>query len=97
MEKGVSVMLSLNGCMLVLLGTQIQNMALEIYFLYHSDPRDSFEYKWKVCQNLMGRFDQNIQNDNCVELQIGKIKKQLNTQGANKSFNSAREHKLVMI
>lgn len=38
----------------------------------------------------MGGFDQNTLNDNCVELQIVKIKKQLNTQGANKSFNSLR-------
>ncbi|XP_062590541.1 uncharacterized protein LOC134252121 isoform X2 [Saccostrea cucullata] len=53
-------------------------------------PRESFEYKWNICQNLMGGFDQNIPNDNCVELQVGKIKKQLNTQGANKSFNSAK-------
>ncbi|XP_062578146.1 uncharacterized protein LOC134240049 [Saccostrea cucullata] len=53
-------------------------------------PRESFEYKWNICQNLMGGVDQNIPNDNCVELQIKKIKTQLNTQGANKSFNSAK-------
>ena len=53
-------------------------------------PRESFEYKWNISQNLMGGVDQNIPNDNCVELQIKKIKTQLNTQGANKSFNSAK-------
>jgi hypothetical protein len=53
-------------------------------------PRESFEYKWNICQNLMGGADQNIPNDNCVELQIKKIKTQLNTQGANKSYNSAK-------
>lgn len=53
-------------------------------------PRESFEYKWNICQNLMGGVDQNVPNDNCVELQIKKIKTQLNAQGANKSFNSAK-------
>lgn len=32
----------------------------------------------------------NIPNDNCVELQVKTINNQLKTQGANKSFNSAR-------
>lgn len=38
--------------------------------------RDSFEYKWNVCQNVMGGFDQNIPNNNCVELQIGYTRNQ---------------------
>lgn len=53
-------------------------------------PRESFEYKWNISTNLVGGFDKNIPNDNCVELQVKTIKNQLKTQGANKSFNSAR-------
>lgn len=39
---------------------------------------------------LVGGVDKNIPNDNCVELQVKTIKNQIKTQGANKSFNSAR-------
>lgn len=53
-------------------------------------PRESFEYKWNISTNLVGGVDKNIPNDNCVELQVKTIKNQLKTQGANKSFNSAR-------
>lgn len=60
------------------------------YIVAILSPKESFEYKWNICQNLMGGVDQNIPNDNCVELQIKKIKSQLNTQGSNKSFNSAK-------
>lgn len=40
--------------------------------------------------NLKGGIQNNIPNDNCVELQVGNIKRQLNTQGSNKSFQSAQ-------
>lgn len=39
---------------------------------------------------LVGGVDKNIPYDNCVELQVKTIKNQIKTQGANKSFNSAR-------
>lgn len=52
--------------------------------------KKSFEYKWNMCVNLKGGINSNIPNDNCVELQVKNIKSQLNTQGVNKSFNSAR-------
>lgn len=53
--------------------------------------RESFEYKWNMCVNLHGGIQNNIPNDNCVELQVKHIKNQLNTQGVNKSFSSARK------
>lgn len=53
-------------------------------------PRESFEYKWNISTNLVGGVDKNFPNDNCVELQVKTIKNQVKTQGANKSFNSAR-------
>lgn len=40
--------------------------------------------------NLKGGIQNNIPNDNCVELQVGNIKRQLNTQRSNKSFQSAQ-------
>lgn len=52
--------------------------------------KKSLEYKWNMCVNLKGGINNNIPNDNCVELQVKNIKSQLNTQGVNKSFNSAR-------
>ncbi|XP_062599501.1 uncharacterized protein LOC134261026 [Saccostrea cucullata] len=53
-------------------------------------PAESVEYKWNMTVNLKGGPQNNIPNDNCVELQIGNIKRQLNTQGSNKSFQSAQ-------
>jgi hypothetical protein len=53
-------------------------------------PRASYEYKWNISTNLVGGVDKNIPNDNCVEIQVKTIKNQLKTQGANKSFESAR-------
>lgn len=52
--------------------------------------REAFEYRWNTCVNTKGGDGKNIPNDNLVELHVGKIKKQLMTQGANKSFNSAK-------
>lgn len=60
------------------------------YIIALLSPRESFEYKWNISTNLVGGVDKNIPNDNCVELQVKTIKNQLKTQGANKSFNSAR-------
>ena len=53
-------------------------------------PDQAFEYMWNMTVNLKGGICNNIPNDNCVELQVGNIKKELNTQGANKTFESAR-------
>jgi hypothetical protein len=52
--------------------------------------QESFEYKWNMTVNLKGGVHNNIPNDNCVELQVNNIKKELDTQGANKSFKSAK-------
>lgn len=51
----------------------------------------SFEYKWNMSVNLKGGIANSIPNDNGVELQINNIKRQLNTHGANKSYQSARK------
>ena len=52
--------------------------------------REAFEYKWNIAVNLEGGSGQNIPNDNCVELQVAKIKKLVQAQGANKTFSSAQ-------
>lgn len=52
-------------------------------------PAESAEYKWNMTVNLKGGIQNNIPNDNCVELQVGNIKRQLNTQGSNRSFQSS--------
>ena len=52
--------------------------------------KESFEYKWNMTVNLKGGIRNNIPNDNCVELQVNNIKKELDCQGANKSFESAK-------
>lgn len=44
-----------------------------------------------MCVNLKGAIGNNIPNDNCVQLQVRNIKAQLNTQGVNKSFDSANK------
>ena len=54
-------------------------------------PREAFEYKWNTCTNLQGGVRNNIPNDNAVELQVGEIKKQLQREGSNKSFQSAQK------
>ncbi|XP_061187058.1 uncharacterized protein LOC133195217 [Saccostrea echinata] len=53
-------------------------------------PDQAFEYMWNMTVNLKGGIYNNIPNDNCVELQVRNIKRELNTQGANKSFQSAK-------
>lgn len=60
------------------------------YIIAILDTKESFEYKWNMTVNLKGGIKNNIPNDNCVEIQVHNIKSQLNTQGANKSFQSAR-------
>ena len=60
------------------------------YIIAILDTQDSFEYKWNMTVNLKGGIQNNIPNDNCVEIQVHNIKSQLNTQGANKSFESAK-------
>ena len=42
------------------------------------------------CQ-FKGGIGKHIPNDNCVKIQVHNIKSQLNTQGSNKSFESARQ------
>lgn len=54
-------------------------------------PAQSFEYKWNMTVNLQGGIKGNIPNDNCVEIQVNNIKKLIERQGANKSFESARQ------
>ncbi|KAK3082514.1 hypothetical protein FSP39_014368 [Pinctada imbricata] len=54
-------------------------------------PSESAEYKWNMTVNLKGGVQNNIPNDCCVELQVKNIKRQLNTQGSNKSFKSAQK------
>ncbi|KAH3739798.1 hypothetical protein DPMN_046488 [Dreissena polymorpha] len=53
--------------------------------------RESFEYKWNISVNLNGGIRNNIPNDNAVEIQVNNIKRELNTQGANKSYESAKQ------
>ncbi len=53
-------------------------------------PREAFEYRWNMTVNLEGGEGKNIPNDNSVEIQVHKLKSQLMTQGANKSFKSAK-------
>ena len=60
-------------------------------YIYLLSPEQSFEYQWNMTVNLKGGLGQCIPNDNCVELQVHNIKKQLNTQGSNKSYNSAKQ------
>ena len=60
------------------------------YIIAVLDPVESYEYKWNMTANLKGGYMNNIPNDASVEMQVRNIKKQLNTQGPNKSFESAR-------
>jgi hypothetical protein len=53
--------------------------------------KESFEYKWNICVNLHGGVCNNIPNDNAVEIQVHNIKQELNRQGANKSYESAKQ------
>lgn len=60
------------------------------YIIAILDTKESFEYKWNMTVNLKGGIKNNTPNDNCVDIQVHNIKFQLNTQGANKSFQSTR-------
>ena len=61
------------------------------YIISILNPQHRFEYIWNMIANLKGRRGKNIPNDNCVEIQVHNIKSQFNTQGSNKSFDSARQ------
>lgn len=61
------------------------------YIISILNPQQRFEYIWNMTVNLKGGIGKNIPNDNCVEIQVHNIKSQLNTQGSNKSFESARQ------
>ena len=61
------------------------------YIISILNPQQRFEYIWNMTANLKGGIGKNIPNDNCVEIQVHNIKSQLNTQGSNKSFESARQ------
>lgn len=52
--------------------------------------KEAHEYKWNIAVNLQGGKGTNIPNDNLVELQVGAIKKLIQAQGANKSFQTAQ-------
>lgn len=52
--------------------------------------KQAYEYKWNMTANLVGGTGHNIPNDNCVEIQVHNIKSQLQSQGSNKSFESAK-------
>lgn len=60
------------------------------YVNYILPPDYAFEYKWNMTVNLKGGMLNNIPNDDCVELQVRNIKKELKREGANKSFRSAK-------
>ncbi len=53
-------------------------------------PRHAFEYKWNISANLQGQAHASIPGDNLVELQVGSIKRKLQSQGANVTFSSAQ-------
>lgn len=90
MATGLLGMRTLNGYMphpFTILSILMRMIAYVDDFL---SPAESTEYKWNMTMNLKGGIQNNIPNDNCVELQVGNIKQQLNTQGSNKSFQSAQ-------
>lgn len=60
-------------------------------YIYLLSPEQCFEYKWNTTINLKGGTGQCFPNDNCVELQVHTFKSQLNTQGSNKSYKSAKQ------
>ncbi|XP_033745062.1 uncharacterized protein LOC117330719 [Pecten maximus] len=59
-------------------------------------PRMSFEYKWNCTSNLHGGIGHNIPNDNLVELQVQAIKKKVQAQGSNATYESARKAALTV-
>lgn len=52
--------------------------------------KQAYEYKWNMTVNLVGGTGHNIPYDNCVEIQVHYIKSQLQSQGSDKSFESAK-------
>lgn len=59
-------------------------------------PKMSFEYKWNCASNLHGGIGHNIPNDNLVELQVQAIKKKVQSQGSNATYDSARKAALTL-
>lgn len=53
-------------------------------------PYQTIDYKWNMTVNMKGGVYNNIPNDNCGELQVRNIKRELDTQEANKSFRFGR-------
>lgn len=56
------------------------------YINFILPPYQAFDYKWNMTVNLKGGIYNNIPTDNCVELQVRNIKRELDTQEANKYF-----------
>ncbi|XP_021373030.1 uncharacterized protein LOC110463019 isoform X2 [Mizuhopecten yessoensis] len=59
-------------------------------------PKMSFEYKWNCTSNLHGGIGHNIPNDNLVEVQVQAIKKKVQSQGSNATYESARKAALTV-
>ncbi|XP_069136222.1 uncharacterized protein [Argopecten irradians] len=59
-------------------------------------PKMAFEYKWNCTSNLQGGIGNNIPNDNLVEIQVQRIKKKIQTQGSNATYESARKAALAL-
>lgn len=51
----------------------------------------NYKYKWNMALNLTGDIGRVIRYDSCVEIQFHNIKRQLNTQGSNKSSKTASQ------
>ncbi|KAK6175433.1 hypothetical protein SNE40_013898 [Patella caerulea] len=56
--------------------------------------REAEEYKWNCTTNTAGGIGKNIPNDNLVELTVQAVKKKVQSQGANATFDSARKASL---
>lgn len=52
-------------------------MANDFLCYFYIVVEDSFEYLWNMTVNLKGGIYNNIPNDNCVELQVNNIKREL--------------------
>lgn len=59
-------------------------------------PRLAYEYLWNCTANLQGKFGNNIPNDNLVELLVQSVKKKIYAQGANATYQSARNSALSL-
>lgn len=59
-------------------------------------PKMAYEYMWNCTANLHGNLGHNIPNDNLVELLVQAVKKKIYAQGANASYQSARNATLTL-